>query len=813
MVKFFCAVDGAVFEADIDQGASVSALKGKIHEKRMFQFPADDLQLFLAKTEGGAWLTKADVKNGVKDTTGLKLLDAGRAKLRHVGLSDEDVGEVAEEEEEEEEEEGKGPVHVLVVVPEHYAPHVPTVSVRTRAREGTKQVESAVKRHKGIVSKWEWKQEEEPIYCLEDNRMFFVNRETATEQLLKTHEQNYTRAMNKGGMTWEIPLVDNVSGLGKSTFGQEYIRRCNQKWDTLSDKREGKFLDVIRKSHTINIQLFPMDILAEEGNFDAAKAGLSLINHVRFYFEVLCENMPRALNPTALTNRPFTLSLSDLTAEVGPLFIVFDDIGASFDHAKLTDDIKRGERFMTFCDQVLHPLLSIEKIFFLIAGRASFLNYVGFRLTNRNMVSTPFVFPRLSLYLLRPPAIEEIIRKTYLDGREKVTIMEHCSLEDKHVTEVAVSLFKKTFGHPRSLVGAFKMCHTYDDFINYVAPDAPDAKIDWKVFAEELRHYEKPLRCLMDCLVYTEDNSVDLSGTWRGEGGKISTLDAIANRFGIAWEGTVTQAKLYMPSHVQRVIFASVYPPKELLEKVTPAIGEISIDYADQFELICLTRFQELFHEERYPKDVLPSFFPDKQLFGQCLVQFAKSTCWMPNIARSGNTHPGGFDKVMTCIDDVLIQLGRLSLKPLPQSASPDILLITMLPDGRKLMVGVAVKSYTGSSVTKKTVEEECNKFNRMLGSSMVSLNVLIVCATAFAKEFNVMFTNRDGTTAKSALYPSGDAAYVNEIILLNLSTSESRAEFFGIQENVVLQETLESVLKQTRVDTVLPVAEIIEGE
>ncbi|GMG16592.1 unnamed protein product [Phytophthora fragariaefolia] len=100
-----------------------------------------------------------------------------------------------------------------------------------------------------------------------------------------------------------------------------------------------------------------------------------------------------------------------------------------------------------------------------------------------------------------------------------------------------------------------------------------------------------------------------------------------------------------------------------------------------------------------------------------------------------------------------------------------------------------------------------------MFSSPMVSLNVLIVCATAYAKELHLNFKNRDGTTAKAAVYPNGDSAYIDEIILLNLSTSESRAEFFGIQENSVLQETLESVIKKSRVDTVLPVAELIEGE
>ncbi|KAG4233997.1 hypothetical protein PC116_g17826, partial [Phytophthora cactorum] len=67
----------------------------------MYQFPADELQLFLAKKGdgAGAWLTEKDVNEGVSDTTGLKLLDAVRAEIGDVGLSQDDVRlQVAKEE-------------------------------------------------------------------------------------------------------------------------------------------------------------------------------------------------------------------------------------------------------------------------------------------------------------------------------------------------------------------------------------------------------------------------------------------------------------------------------------------------------------------------------------------------------------------------------------------------------------------------------------------------------------------------------------------------------------------------------------------
>ncbi|GMF21545.1 unnamed protein product [Phytophthora lilii] len=121
MVKLFCAIvgtKGSVFSVRVDEDDSVDDLKKAIKAENATTITSDakDLQLFLAKKDEGrgAWLTEADVKNGVEDTTGLKLLDAVRARLRRVGLSDKDVGGV----DEEEEAEGRGPVNVLVVVPE-----------------------------------------------------------------------------------------------------------------------------------------------------------------------------------------------------------------------------------------------------------------------------------------------------------------------------------------------------------------------------------------------------------------------------------------------------------------------------------------------------------------------------------------------------------------------------------------------------------------------------------------------------------------------------------------------------------------------
>jgi hypothetical protein len=64
MVKLFCAivgVAGSAFSVRVDEDDSVDDLKKAIKAEKMYQFPADNLQLFLAKKEDGACLKSKDL--------------------------------------------------------------------------------------------------------------------------------------------------------------------------------------------------------------------------------------------------------------------------------------------------------------------------------------------------------------------------------------------------------------------------------------------------------------------------------------------------------------------------------------------------------------------------------------------------------------------------------------------------------------------------------------------------------------------------------------------------------------------------------
>ncbi|EEY55111.1 Crinkler (CRN) family protein [Phytophthora infestans T30-4] len=117
MVKLFCAIvgiAGSAFEVDIDQTASVSALKKAVKVEKLYQFPADELQLFLAKAGGNAWLSSLTedvkkLKKGAK-TALVKSLTQEEMELQgESGLMKVLAGMLSPSTDE---------IHVLVVVPE-----------------------------------------------------------------------------------------------------------------------------------------------------------------------------------------------------------------------------------------------------------------------------------------------------------------------------------------------------------------------------------------------------------------------------------------------------------------------------------------------------------------------------------------------------------------------------------------------------------------------------------------------------------------------------------------------------------------------
>ncbi|KAG2782511.1 hypothetical protein PC129_g18736 [Phytophthora cactorum] len=132
---------------------------------------------------------------GDRDTNGRPALRVAEAKLAYAGLSENDVTVRVKE---KEVAAGHGPVHLPVKIPEYCLP---------LKRDASDDFAVPAKRQKDICTEWKWKEEGGPIYSLEGDEMFFVNRDRATQQLLEIYKSNHNHAQTV------VPIMDNVCGL------------------------------------------------------------------------------------------------------------------------------------------------------------------------------------------------------------------------------------------------------------------------------------------------------------------------------------------------------------------------------------------------------------------------------------------------------------------------------------------------------------------------------------------------------------------------------------------------------------------------
>jgi hypothetical protein len=216
--------------------------------------------------------------------------------------------------------------------------------------------------------------------------MHFVNRDTAIAQLQDVHRSNYNRQKFHGGCNWRIPLCDNLFGMGKSEFSQQYINRCRSA--AFMPIELVNFTESLCSAHTVPI-CFSKGELADPAVFEE-RSLVILQSTLIPLFEVA----PRCLYKYYPTTRSF---LAEHTREAGPVFIAVDEIGRAFDGDN-KDDVAQQELFLTFCESVLQSWLELPNVYFLVLGQASILNYVGAR---RDVFSpqsaSPYDFVRLAI--------------------------------------------------------------------------------------------------------------------------------------------------------------------------------------------------------------------------------------------------------------------------------------------------------------------------------------------------------------------------------------------------------------------------------
>ena len=218
----------------------------------------------------------------------------------------------------------------------------------------------------------EWKQELPFI----PSALESVNRTEAFEQLNSVHRSNYNRAESGRGADWQMPIADNLIGPEESDFVQHYIQKTKEEFEErIKNGYLDQFLKTFCAGHTIHISFSKKALVCD--NFDEV-----MLKHLQEALQKMFVVPPQVLSNPRKDGEPYhsnkTFSfLKSLTNEVGPVFIVLNDIGEAFEDTELANYQKK-DNFLRFCYAVPSYWLGMKKVFFLFAGPGSFLSDIPF---------------------------------------------------------------------------------------------------------------------------------------------------------------------------------------------------------------------------------------------------------------------------------------------------------------------------------------------------------------------------------------------------------------------------------------------------
>jgi hypothetical protein len=487
--------------------------------------------------------------------------------------------------------------------------------------------------------------------------------------------------------------------------------------------------------------------------------------------------------------------LTDLIAAVGPIFIALDEIGAAFEVIDM-DEKEWRDLFLTFCSRVLSHWFLIPDLHFLLLGRGSFLNYVGSRSGAVEELSSSPEFERLSLHFLRPPAIIQIFKQTFRGGQ---TLFRFYNLDDEKVKEAASCLYSQTTGHPRSLLQVFSRCNTYEELLLYAQGPYAAIKISKYVHSEFYRHisvHRNEIEFLLDCAA--KKATVDLTQGVSYQG-KFTPRELIVNNAYIAWEGTLEAALLEVSPATTQLTATYFTSLKEYLQLVQKSL-RLSLDFPDVFEVMLMKRFQNLFQDPKCPHHVLPEFFDTPILGSFENLQISKTARPMPRIRHGGSGRC--LQDTEACKGDWPFLLkdmdsrGFLCLKPPLRSASSDAIFVgDVMSKGAvyRYAIAIAAKNYGANSYVQiGDISDEIRKFNVMFkyaDKRISRLNILIVCATNYGSKLKARFQGKNFFILSEA------ARNIHEVIVLDLSSPQNRAKFFGFMFEDPLTAVIEEVI------------------
>ena len=624
-------------------------------------------------------------------------------------------------------------------------------------------------------------------FILEDEKMFFVNRDAAVKKLCQHHSGASIRR-TQAGLQDRIAILDDSFGMGKTAFGDNYISRCRS---IEGLQCSTGFEESFKKARTISIKLDPQCLLKEFSK-GAQDCDIFLKNLILNALKEPISKNHLVGDVSILMKSETTKELLEVFVEVTgvPLLLVLDEVPDAFSPVNNETLVERKNIFLSFARTILRVWIRIKNFYLLLLGRGDIFDLIADKSPDHPYTGSKLGFERIPLSLIHEEYIGKILSETKrkLPNGALVTLKEFYQIHTEQDMKKAVkAILASTNGHPRSMCQMFKECLSPAQLFNFYIPLESGSVKQWIAgllpFADSVGE--------LVASANTPGMTVDLTR-------KIFTTDPSENKAFVAdkalirWEGSMSEASLFISDNIMVHLYELFAPCKTFLMHYD-VNRRLKLNHDGNFELLCLKRFQEICHQWGEAKKMLPSWF-DGTVFGEIEgLEISKRITKVPKVTSQGLKYLESLDQSTLhpdCLPE-LIALLRASKPacyvPAERSASTDIVIVTegKLPGdevNRVITIGLAVKCFNNTSLQPSMITDELKLFSRLVSGSEIDstkrLNILFFCCSGDSAKF-AMEAERNFHTVPIPV----DCPHIDEAIYLDLSSKDLRSEFFDVHD------------------------------
>ncbi len=663
-------------------------------------------------------------------------------------------------------------------------------------------------------------------------KLHFVNRDVAMKRLLFRHLSMCARRSGidaNTGLDIDFPLMDSAFGMGKTTFAKKYLAMVARYVQGIRKEfgQNGKQLsdDDIENLTLMRIEDDISNRVHLESEFDPENPSVGPRrpdpNVVKLVRELLCArtlyvdiSQRPLIDPDRRQENLLEMIRAAISEQWGvfvdcrldwcdlvltylprPVFIVFDEIGASFGVKDPKDEFTLGDisycrgQFLNFVEDYCKLLSKTAGVYYLLCGKNPFLFNVGMRDETHPMFekNSPGAFHRINLNPIRHDHIREIVQKTFIAGKSvSEYLLSRCP--GMEIDEIIGRLYVRSAGHPRSLAASCEAS------VRGAQPlETQEGEYSEKLVSDvkvALRKYPKGIKELFE----SRKERCDLTRTYQENGESVISFEHLAILIFAGYCLNLSSTPLFFAPAIELFLTRYFSPFAEFVLTLDKLIKEKYLDKSRMFEILLLKWFESIAKSNRTIEESWKEFCPsDSKLRSAILKHDLGKTVDGLKILEPGKQSGESTLSVQDFASKISEYLDSGSAQiyfPAPKSRSPDFLLIQPQGEGRNdLIIGIQAKCHSTGAIGANDCIDEGQKFFNIFEQAR-SLRkkgldgIFVMCTTGQYTKKNFEDLNKDKRSLVWKGKPTewGDRF---EFLILHLSTAELRKSFFGLVEGV----------------------------